>query len=162
MAAILKDNSGRGLERENTLCIAYNTIAAATDIALASCMMYLLQSERSGFNSSDQLVGKLILFSFNSGFWTALVALATIITLVAIPLPNLVYPGVYSMLCPLYCNTVLANLNSRRFLQQSTTNHHSSVSHGGAGSMALETFTRSTTTRAPQVSFMYTHTSPRC
>jgi hypothetical protein len=71
---------------------------------------------------SRQLISKLVLFSLNSGLWTAVVALATVITvggvhftllsatflsfhqLVAVPLPGLIFPALYTLLCPLYCN----------------------------------------------------------
>jgi hypothetical protein len=144
MAALLVDNTLPTLVKINPLAIAYNTIAASSDVALAACMVYLLRAERSGFDSSDQLVGKLVLFSLNSGLWTALVALATVITLVGVPLPDLIFPAVYTMLCPLYCNTVMANLNSRKFLQQSNQKNQSTPSQ--PGNVALETFSR----RAPQ------------
>jgi hypothetical protein len=143
MTALFGDNTLAGLKKENPFGITNVTLAAVIDVALAGCMIYLLRAERS--DTSDQLVSRLMLFSLNSGLWTAMVALATVITLVTIPLPNLVYPGVYTVLSPLYCNTVLANLNSRNFLQQSTKNNQSTPHD-----MPLETFPRSGTARVPQ------------
>jgi len=150
MAGLLVNGSLPELKRENAMGIAYNSIAAGTDIALAGCMIYLLRSERSAFEVSNQLVSRLVLFSLNSGLWTAVVALATVVTLVMIPLPGLIFPAVYTMLCPLYCNTVLANLNSRKFLQQSSRTA-STPSHGN---VAMDTFSR--TGRAPPKSNVIT------
>jgi hypothetical protein len=123
MAGLLADGSLGELKKQNPSAIAYNAIAAGTDIFLACCMIYLLLSERAGTvsESSNQLIGRLVIFSLNSGVWTALVALSVVITLTAIPLPDLIFPAVYTMLCPLYCNTVLANLNSRKFLKRGRT-----------------------------------------
>jgi len=139
MSALFVDGGLPELIKENPLGITFNSIAAATDIGLAACMIYLLLSERSAFESSNQVVGKLVLFTLNSGLWTAVVALATVITILAIPLPGLIFPAIYTLLCPLYCNTVMANLNSRRFLQQSGRNP-STPSHGN---VAMDTFSRS-------------------
>jgi len=120
MSGLLINGSLAELKKENPSAIAYNAIAAGTDIFLAGCMIYLLLSERSSAvsESSNQLIGRLAIFSLNSGFWTALVALTVVITLAAVPLPDLIFPAVYTMLCPIYCNTVLANLNSRKFLKR--------------------------------------------
>lgn len=120
MAGLLANGSLAELKKENPSAIAYNAIAAGTDIFLAGCMIFMLLSERTGTvsESSNQLISKLVVFSLNSGFWTALVALTVVITLSAVPLPDLIFPAVYTMLCPLYCNTVLANLNSRKFLKR--------------------------------------------
>jgi len=139
MAGLLVNGSLPQLKKENPMGIAYNAMAAATDVVLAGCMIFLLLSEKSDFKSSNQLVGKLIMFTLNSGLWTALVATATVITILAIPLPGLIFPALYTLLCPLYCNTVLANLNSRKFLQQSTANA-SMPSHSN---VPMETFSRS-------------------
>jgi hypothetical protein len=142
MAGLLIDGSLEQLKRQNPSAIAYNAIAAGTDIFLACCMTYLLLAERTSnvSESTNQLIGRLVLFSLNSGIWTALVALSVAITLAAVPLPDLIFPAVYTMLCPLYCNTVLANLNSRKYLK-----------HGRVSSPTGQIPMESIVVRSPQI-----------
>ncbi|KAF9238081.1 hypothetical protein BU15DRAFT_62728 [Melanogaster broomeanus] len=97
---------------------ASNGITAAVDIVIAIAMCTLLAMGRSGFSEkTDQLVLRLIVISLNTGLWTAILALLSIILLVSLPSTEVVYTGVYYPLGSLYCNTLLANLNVRPYLR---------------------------------------------
>ncbi|KIJ06274.1 hypothetical protein PAXINDRAFT_20528 [Paxillus involutus ATCC 200175] len=80
-------------------------------------MCTLLAMGRTGFNEkTDRMLLRLILVSINTGLWTAVLALLSIILLVSLPATELVYAGVYYPLCTLYSNTFLANLNIRSYI----------------------------------------------
>ncbi|KAF9224910.1 hypothetical protein BS17DRAFT_779258 [Gyrodon lividus] len=100
------------------LANASNGIAAAVDIAISIAMCALLWTGRTGFSEkTDRILLRLILVSINTGLWTAVLALLSIILLVSLPATEIVYAGVYYPLCTLYCNTFLANLNVRSYIR---------------------------------------------
>jgi hypothetical protein len=126
------------IRASGTLAIAFDAMAAATDVGIAFAMVYLLLQENTQFKQSHRMVSYLVMMTVNSGLWTAIVALGVVITLVVIPSPSLTFGAIYSCLSPIYCNTVLANLNSRNYLRQSARNAstHSQISH------PMDTFAR--------------------
>ncbi|KAF8882543.1 hypothetical protein BD779DRAFT_1802265 [Infundibulicybe gibba] len=95
-------------------------VGAAVDILLSAGLCFLLWKSYMEANSSitetNSMVHRLILFSINTGIWTALVAIATITTVVVYP-NNFIYVGFYFLLSPIYCNSLLANLNARSYLR---------------------------------------------
>ncbi|KAJ7584635.1 hypothetical protein C8J56DRAFT_893281 [Mycena floridula] len=114
------------------------------DTGLAACMTYWLVKESRGTQgSSHDMVVRLVTLTINSGFWTASVALAALVTSIVSEVQT--YGAVYYILCALYCNTVLANLNARGYIrgsQRSETQHigrsATSVNLGGITSQAHE------------------------
>ncbi|KAF9238079.1 hypothetical protein BU15DRAFT_62726 [Melanogaster broomeanus] len=100
------------------LADAYNGIAAAVDIVIAIAMCTLLAMGRTGFSEkTDRMLLRLIVISLNTGLWTAILALLSMILLMSLPSTEMLYTGVNYPLCSLYCNTLLANLNIRPYLQ---------------------------------------------
>ncbi|KAE9384562.1 hypothetical protein BT96DRAFT_644745 [Gymnopus androsaceus JB14] len=95
--------------------VASNALPVAIDSGLSICMVYWLVKESKGAIGSHAIVVRLITLTINSGFWTASVALAALITSVVTQVQ--IYGAVYYVLCSLYCNTVLANLNAREFIR---------------------------------------------
>lgn len=95
-------------------------------------------AQTSSFNlptssRTEKLLLRLSIVIINTGLWTALVALFIILTashsflacsMQLSPPPQLViwpqiqiYVSLYFILCPLYCNTLLANFNSREYVR---------------------------------------------
>ncbi|KAH7904698.1 hypothetical protein BJ138DRAFT_871911 [Hygrophoropsis aurantiaca] len=105
-------------ETEN-LVIAYDAIAAAVDIAILIILCALLATNRSGgFNrKTDAIITRLIILSINTGLWTSLFALMSVIMLKATP-GTLIYCIWQIPLSPLYCNTAVGCLNAREFIRQ--------------------------------------------
>ncbi|KAH0830189.1 hypothetical protein J3R83DRAFT_1544 [Lanmaoa asiatica] len=107
------------------LSIAYCSVAAGVDISIAIALTYLLARRRiaTGFKHSARVLQVLTVFAINSGIWTAIFALLTIILLRAFP-SELIYVVFDFPLCSIYCNTLLANLNARSYIknQASTLN----------------------------------------
>ncbi|KAF9066033.1 hypothetical protein BDP27DRAFT_1424182 [Rhodocollybia butyracea] len=96
--------------------IASNAFPVAIDAGIAACMAYWLFKESKGAATrSHAMIVRLITLTINSGFWTASVAFAVLVgSIVGSPQT---YGIIYYLLCPLYCNTVLANLNAREYIR---------------------------------------------
>ncbi|KAF8841082.1 hypothetical protein BDN67DRAFT_1047481 [Paxillus ammoniavirescens] len=96
---------------------AVQAVAAAVDITIASGLVYLLyRSREQALRGSRTVIQKLVILTINTGVWTALFAIFTFVTIIAFK-DTLIYAALYFPLCPLYCNTVLANLNARELLK---------------------------------------------
>lgn len=61
------------------LSISVNALGAATDIVIAAALCYLLDSARTGFEQSDSMINRLMLFSVNTGLLTSICAIMSLI-----------------------------------------------------------------------------------
>ncbi|KAL7282719.1 hypothetical protein ACG7TL_004193 [Trametes sanguinea] len=137
------------------LPMAFWGVGAAEDILISLTLIFLLWHNRNpgGFRSTDRLIYRLTVFAINTGVWTALCALFTIITLAAYP--NIqIYVSLNLVICPLYCNTLLANLNARGYIRgddftepNRSSTSRTARSHPGRNVIAFAPF-RSTTTES--------------
>ncbi|KAH7924108.1 hypothetical protein BV22DRAFT_1196169 [Leucogyrophana mollusca] len=101
----------------SSIFTAVQGTAAGVDISIAAGLVYLLYASReSALPRSRSILQKLAILSINTGIWTALFAIFTLITILVYK-DNLIYVALYFPLCPLYCNTVLANLNARKLIR---------------------------------------------
>ncbi|KAJ6569448.1 hypothetical protein B0H19DRAFT_1135515 [Mycena capillaripes] len=93
-------------------------VGAAQDVLISAVLLWMLWTSRGGpyFASTNQMLARLAVLVINTGIWTALVALFIIITMVVWPTIQ-IYVSLYFVLCPLYCNTLLANLNAREYVR---------------------------------------------
>ncbi|KAF8890487.1 hypothetical protein BD779DRAFT_1518109 [Infundibulicybe gibba] len=99
-------------------------VGAAVDILLSAGLCFLLWKSYMKENSSISVIQfktnstmhRLILFSINTGIWTALVTIVDITTAVVYP-SKFIYVGFYFVRAPIYCNNLLANLNARFYLK---------------------------------------------
>ncbi|KAF6751925.1 hypothetical protein DFP72DRAFT_906524 [Ephemerocybe angulata] len=102
------------------LIIANLTVGAAVDIVIAAglCTLlwrtYLLNGVT--IKATSSMIHRLILFSVNTGLWTASFAIVTMAMAAKYP-SNYMYIGFYFILSPLYCNMFLANLNARAYIR---------------------------------------------
>jgi len=117
MVDSIKNPSASPLHKDWRLALALNVVTAFTDIGLASGMVYHLLKERMSSQNLNRMVLWLVIFSVNSGIWTALLAVAVLVTIVVLPPTNLIFAAVYLISCPLYCNACLGNLICRDFLR---------------------------------------------
>jgi len=108
-----------------TLATSTLSIGAGVDILIAISLTYLLLRKRtaSGFASTTHILQRLIFFSVNTGSWTALFSLLTIILMHGFP-TEMIYVVCGIPLCSVYCNTVLANLNARHYIRRETIGHN--------------------------------------
>ncbi|KAF8452281.1 hypothetical protein L210DRAFT_3518049 [Boletus edulis BED1] len=90
--------------------------AAVVDISITTGLICLLwRSRENARYRMRTVIQRLLIVSLSTGVWTALFAIFTVITMLAFP-DTQIYVGLYFPLCPLYCNTVLVNLNARQIL----------------------------------------------
>ncbi|KAF8885235.1 hypothetical protein CPB84DRAFT_1788493 [Gymnopilus junonius] len=102
---------------------AANSIAVGVDILIAALMGYRLLTSRSGFARTDRMVNTLFVITVNSGLWTAIVAIIALAA--SLKFSNILnYAAIYITLAPLYCNTVLANLNVRDYVRSKGENEN--------------------------------------
>ncbi|KAF9065429.1 hypothetical protein BDP27DRAFT_1332050 [Rhodocollybia butyracea] len=131
--------------------IASNSLPVAIDAGIATCMAYWLFKESKGAaGGSHAMIVRLITFTIISGFWTASVALAALVA--SIVSSVLTYGAISQLLCALYCNIVLANLNARDYLRDT---QRSEIVLGS--NVRFEAAPRSTITAG--ISFSTTRTS---
>ncbi|KAI5116625.1 hypothetical protein M0805_009611 [Coniferiporia weirii] len=90
-----------------------NSLAAATDAIIAFVLIFLLHRARTGFQKSETMINRLILFTINTGLLTSLCAVLTVVFVSVYP-NNYVYITVYFCVSRLYTNCLLATLNSRK------------------------------------------------
>lgn len=95
---------------------------AATNFVLDAifvvAMVWLLRIEsKTQYARTNNVINRLMILSINSGLVTMTAALIFIITLATSP-QTYVYIFFYYLTAPLYCNSVLANLNSREWLRK--------------------------------------------
>jgi len=111
----------RNLLRINPLTITINALSTTIDIMIASSLVYLLNSARTGFRKSDTMINKLIIFVVNTGILTTICAIASLICLVASS-NTLIYASFYFCIGRLYLNSFLATLNARQSISEQIDN----------------------------------------
>lgn len=62
-----------------------NAVSAASDVAIAIALTFLLHRSRSGFRKSERIINRLILFTVNTGVLTGFCAILTLIFKIAFP-----------------------------------------------------------------------------
>lgn len=103
-------------------------VACATDIVIAFVMGGLLLTRRSGIARTDRLLVRITITSINTGSWTAVNALLTVILTLKTPQTDYIFAVPSLTASTLYANSVLCNLNVRQFFRASdaasTTNNN--------------------------------------
>lgn len=85
--------------------------AAIGDIMIAASISWFLQSHKSGFKASDQLLDRVIRVTVTNGLLTATIAVIDLILFLSSDKPN--HIAIAIILPRVYTNTILASLNSR-------------------------------------------------
>ncbi|KAG7443913.1 uncharacterized protein BT62DRAFT_304616 [Guyanagaster necrorhizus] len=101
------------LARLKYLSISVNALAAAGDVFIAGTLCLLLHRSRTGFQNSDTMINKLILFAVNTGLLTSLCAVASLISILTAP-NTFIYITFFFCMGRLYSNSLLATLNARK------------------------------------------------
>ncbi|PFH45817.1 hypothetical protein AMATHDRAFT_71062 [Amanita thiersii Skay4041] len=104
------------LARLKYLSILVNALAAAGDVLIAATLCVLLHRSRTGFHRSDTMINKLILFAVNTGCFTSLCAVASLISIVVAG-NTFYYIGFFFCIGRLYSNSLLATLNARKMIR---------------------------------------------
>jgi hypothetical protein len=98
------------------LSITVNALAALGDVLIAAALCYLLHSSRTGFQRSDTIINKLIVFAVNTGLLTSICAVASLIS-ITVAGNTFVYICFFFVLGRLYSNSLLATLNARQMIR---------------------------------------------
>jgi len=97
-----------------------NVLSAVADVSIAATLIFLLQQSRTGFKSSETVINRLIMFSVNTGLFTSITAIASLITITVWP-ATFIYITFYLLVPRLYINSLYATLNARNSLRSGTT-----------------------------------------
>ncbi|SJK97125.1 uncharacterized protein ARMOST_00376 [Armillaria ostoyae] len=112
------------------VAIAYFIDGAVVDlfITVTVCLFLCRRYLRIGNTTKEtrSMIHRLILFSVNTGTWPAVIAIITLVMLMVYPTYYL-YTGLYFFLSPVYCNTVLASINARSYIQSVNDGQHDFV-----------------------------------
>ncbi|KAJ7116018.1 hypothetical protein C8R44DRAFT_880401 [Mycena epipterygia] len=102
-----------------TLSIAANTLSAVADVTISVVLVILLQSAKTGFKKSTDLINRLMVFTFNTGLPTSICALVATICIAAFP-NTFLYIFFFLLLGRLYTNSILVTLNSREYIKSAS------------------------------------------
>ncbi|SJK97111.1 uncharacterized protein ARMOST_00361 [Armillaria ostoyae] len=109
------------------IAIAYFIDGAVVDLFIAITMCIFLWRRYLSIGNANKetrsMIYRLTLFSINTGTWPAIIAIITLVMLMAYPTYYL-YAGLYFLLSPVYCNTVLASINARPYIQNVNNGRH--------------------------------------
>ncbi|CAE6424531.1 unnamed protein product [Rhizoctonia solani] len=94
------------------MAIAWLGSAAFCDTLIVYMLSRALVAQRTGFERTDAIINKILLYTVNTGSFTGLMAIIALI--LCWSMPNFVYLGPTFMLGTLYIITLLANLNARK------------------------------------------------
>ncbi|KAF8999303.1 hypothetical protein BDQ17DRAFT_756729 [Cyathus striatus] len=106
------------------LSILVNALAAAGDVLIAGTLCVLLHRSRTGFERSDTMINKLILFAVNTGLLTSICACASLIS-ITVAGETFLYIGFFFCIGRLYTNSLLATLNARKMIRGAGNGTHS-------------------------------------
>ncbi|EIM88695.1 uncharacterized protein STEHIDRAFT_166720 [Stereum hirsutum FP-91666 SS1] len=125
---IIGFQSGITSHSQFALALSIRCCTTADDVLIAAAIIYLLL--RNGwpkFRKSRQQLLRLVMVTINSGAWTALFALLTVIFMSIYP--STLVSGVFDLSLPaLHLTSLLANLNSRRYVRGQSSASSSSPS----------------------------------
>jgi hypothetical protein len=134
------------LEKLKSLSILVNALGAAGDVLIAVALCILLHRSRTGFQRSDTMINKLIVFAVNTGVLTSLCAIASLIS-ITVAGDTFLYIAFFFCLGRLYTNCLLANLNARKKIRDAgdniyTTSDNFSLSLTGLSTSGAMAWTR--------------------
>ncbi|KAI1793100.1 hypothetical protein LXA43DRAFT_1127559 [Ganoderma leucocontextum] len=108
------------LTRLKALSVSVNAIAAAGDVCIAAILCTILQTSKTGFQKSNLIINKLMVFSVNTGLLTSICACMSLITILALPNTS-VYICFFFLMGRLYSNSLMATLNARKRLRDASS-----------------------------------------
>ncbi|KAF9442461.1 hypothetical protein P691DRAFT_681470, partial [Macrolepiota fuliginosa MF-IS2] len=106
-----------------SLSIAVNALAAAGDLLIATTLCIILHQSRTGFQRSDTMIKKLIVYSVNTGLLTSLCAVASLVSIVLAG-QTFFYIMFFFCIGRLYSNSLLATLNARKNIRAAADGIH--------------------------------------
>ncbi|KAJ6573818.1 hypothetical protein DFH09DRAFT_1151172 [Mycena vulgaris] len=102
-----------------TLSMSCNIAAAATDALISLVLVYYLYVSKTGFEKTDDMINRLIAFTFNTGLPTSFCALAACISINVSP-ATFIYIFWFLLQGRFYTNTMLVTLNTRDYVRSAS------------------------------------------
>ncbi|KAF5340111.1 hypothetical protein D9758_013159 [Tetrapyrgos nigripes] len=147
------------------LSVTVNSLTAAGDILIAGSLSFLLWVQKTGFKGSNAMINTLITFSINTGLFTTMFAVASLISILVAP-NTFIYILFFFNMGRLYVNSLLATLNGRNLIRSLGNNINGSsfsfsnvsgcdivfsrsAMSGRSGKSGCETFLNSTSNHRP-------------
>ncbi|KAJ7241398.1 hypothetical protein C8J57DRAFT_92392 [Mycena rebaudengoi] len=90
-------------------------IAALVDVAIAAMLVYYLLRDRTQFNRTNSVLGRIVQYTVATGLVTSLLAVAIIIAYVLRP-KGYIHVAIHFSLGRIYTTALLASLNARKKL----------------------------------------------
>ncbi|KAJ7290009.1 hypothetical protein C8J57DRAFT_1274972 [Mycena rebaudengoi] len=100
----------------DNLCFAYEVCAAVTNTSISLVLIYYLYTSKTGYEKTDTMINRLIMFVFNTGIPTSLCAVAACISIKAWP-NTFLYIFWFLLQGRFYTNTLLVTLNTRDYIR---------------------------------------------
>ncbi|KAF5383041.1 hypothetical protein D9615_004797 [Tricholomella constricta] len=98
--------------RLHTPALVWFVTAAAADILITFSLALILYKRKTGHSTTDALIGRIIAFTLQTGFLTALLAISDVIFFLA--LPRVTINFIWDLiLTKIYANSLLSTLNAR-------------------------------------------------
>ncbi|KAG2337367.1 hypothetical protein BDR05DRAFT_1005074 [Suillus weaverae] len=104
-------------------------LSAVVDSAIAFTLCIYLRQRRTGMNTTDSILNRLLLYSINTGAITSFCAVLVVIMFLSLP-NNLAFIGFVQVQSKLYAISFLASLNTRK--RPETTNQTAPAVEGVA------------------------------
>ncbi|KAK7036566.1 hypothetical protein VNI00_011499 [Paramarasmius palmivorus] len=95
-------------------------IAAITDVAISIAMVGFLHHSKTGFKRSNDMLNRLIIFTFNTGIPVSLSALLAFIS-INVWKNTFIYMFFFLMQGRLYTNSLLVTLNTREHIREASS-----------------------------------------
>ncbi|KAJ3729887.1 hypothetical protein C8R42DRAFT_177498 [Lentinula raphanica] len=99
------------------LSMTCNILAAVSDILISSAMVLFLQKAKNSHKSTNSMLNRLIIFTFNTGLPVSFCALWACISINAWP-TTFIYMFFFLLQGRLYTNSLLVSLNSRNYIKK--------------------------------------------
>ncbi|KAJ3892555.1 hypothetical protein GG344DRAFT_64536 [Lentinula edodes] len=106
-----------GLTRVHTFVELSDILKAKPFNYISGLLTLLLHTSRTGFQRSDSIINKLIIFSINTGALTSLCAIASMLSILLAP-ATFIYISFFFCMGRLYANSLLATLNIRTLIRK--------------------------------------------
>jgi len=96
--------------------------AMACDLVISLALVYFLNQSRSGFNSTENIIDRLIIYSVNVGLVTSAISVCTFVTFHTLP-SSTMFTLFTETISKIYVNSLLVTLNARNSLKKQHANN---------------------------------------
>uniref|UniRef100_A0A0W0G8K1 DUF6534 domain-containing protein n=1 Tax=Moniliophthora roreri TaxID=221103 RepID=A0A0W0G8K1_MONRR len=108
------------LAQLDTVSMTCNLLSTITDVAISVAMVGYLYSSKTGFRRSNDMINRLIVFTFNTGIPVSLSALLAFIS-INVWRGTFIYMFFFLMQGRLYTNSLLVTLNTREHIRDASS-----------------------------------------